>query len=52
MTLKEQARAIDSYNQTLDQRDRLLTELASLSSGISNAAIASSQNDFAAAAAA
>ena len=52
MTLKEQARATDSYNQTLDQRDRLLTELASLSSGISNAAVASSQNDFAAAAAA
>lgn len=52
MTLKDQAKAIDSYNQTLDQRDKLLTELASLNSGISNAAIASSQNDFSAAAAA
>lgn len=52
MTLKDQAKAIDSYNKTLDQRDKLLTELASLNSGISNAAIASSQNDFSAAAAA
>lgn len=50
--MKEGAKTTAAYNTTLDERDKLFTELAALNQGILTSATAASQNDFASAAAA
>lgn len=50
--LKESAKQVNDYNEAIDERDALFTELSSLNQTISHGQAAQAQNDFAQAAAA